>query len=171
MRTTTLIFFRLTASLLFVLAATEAVSQTVRVRWDKSAEKKEYLTYAWLDGTHVKDQQTHRYIVDYVNAQLGINSVFKDESAPDIYVVYHASAESSFEISGGYHYDWKDASAITAASHSAGTLVIDIVDADENQVIWRATATATITGNQKKNRNTVIKAVQKMFADFPPGRR
>jgi hypothetical protein len=161
---------RLAASLLFVLTATEAVSQTVRVRWERSAEKKEYLTYAWLEGTHVQDEQTHRYIVDYVDAQLGINSVFKDENAPDAYVVYHASAKSSFEISGGYHYDWKDAEAITVASHSAGTLVIDIVDAAENRVIWRAIATATITGNQKKNRDKVIKAVQKMFADFPPGR-
>jgi hypothetical protein len=165
-----LAFYRLTASILFCLTATDAVSQTVRVRWDKNAEKKEYLTYAWLEGTHVKDQQTHRYIVDYVDAQLGINGVFKDENAPDAYVVYHASATSAFEISGGYHYDWKDAQAITAVSHSAGTLVIDIVDAAENQVIWRAIATAAITGNQKKNRDTVIKAVQKMFADFPPGR-
>jgi hypothetical protein len=162
---------RLASSLVFLFLATEAVSQTVRVRWDRNAEKKEYLTYAWLDGTHVEDAQTHQFIVDYVDGQLGINGVFKDENDPDIYLVYHASAKNSFEITGGYGYNWKGADTITVASHVAGTLVIDLVDAAENQVIWRGIATATVTGDPKKNRGKVIKAVEKMFANFPPGAR
>jgi hypothetical protein len=45
---------------------------------------------------------------------------------------------------------------------------VDLVDAEENRVVWRAIATATVTGNPKKVRGRIPAVVQRMFADFPP---
>jgi hypothetical protein len=159
----------LTVLVVILLAATQAMAQTVRVQWERTTDFDKYQTYAWLDGTRVKDDHSHRFIVDYVDGQL--NSVFKDENEPDLYVVYHAAAEGSFEITGGYGRDWKGADAVTVNSHVAGTLVVDLVDAAENQLVWRGIASATVSSSSKKNRETVLKAVEKMFADFPPGTR
>ena len=168
MRTKPVTSLRLTLLVVILLAATQAMSQTVRVRWERNTDFEKYQTYTWLDGTRVKDETSHRFIVEYVDGQLGINSVFKDENEPDLYAVYHASAEGTFEITGGYGSDWKGAEAVTANSHLAGTLVVDLVDAAENQLVWRGIATATVSNNPKKNRETIRKAVEKMFADFPP---
>jgi hypothetical protein len=162
---------RLTLMVVILLAATQAMSQTVRVRWEPTTDFDKYQTYAWLEGTRVKDAHSHRFIVEYVDGQLGVNSVFKDENEPDLYAVYHAAAEGSFEITGGYGSDWKGANAITVNNHVAGTLVVDLVDAAENQLVWRGIATATVSSERKKNQDTIRKAVEKMFADFPPGTR
>ncbi len=46
--------------------------------------------------------------------------------------------------------------------------MVDLVDAEENRVVWRAIATATVSGNPKKARGRIPSIIQKMFADFPP---
>ena len=53
--------------------------------------------------------------------------------------------------------------------HIGEILVVDLVDAAENQVVWRGIATATVSSNPKKNQDTIRKAVEQMFATFPPG--
>lgn len=144
-------------------------AQTVRVRWDRGTDYSTYETYQWLDGSMADvNPQTHRVIVDAVDAQMSINGVFLEELEPDLYAVYYASAESSFSIDGGYQTDWTDSGAVKIESHTAGTLVVDLVDVEANRVVWRAIATATITQDESKNRRIVQEAMKKMFANFPP---
>ena len=113
-------------------------------------------------------QCSHAGVVDAINAQMSINGIFTDELEADLYAVYHASAESSFGIEGGYQTDWTDSGAIKIGTHTAGTLVVDLVDAAENRVVWRGIATASVSRDPSKNRRTVQEAMRKMFVDFPP---
>ncbi len=154
--------------LALVLSGADGLAQTYRVRWERGTDFEKYKTYAWLDGTKVYDETSHSYIVQFIADRLGINGIFMDENDPDLYVVYHASAEGELKITGGYSSSWRDADAVTVNSYLAGTLVIDLVDDAEDQLIWRATASATVSPDPKKNRGTVRKALEKMFADFPP---
>jgi hypothetical protein len=160
-------------TVLLALAAGLASGQppTVRVQWERGTDFSKYQTYAWLEGTRALDDEADALIVNTVDGQLGVNGIFPDEAEPDLYVVYHASRDESFEVTGGYRLDWKDARAVTANSHVAGTLVIDLVDAEENQLVWRGVATASITQDRRKDRKTVVDAMEKMFAKFPPGAR
>ena len=155
------------ASLTLMVVAVEA--QTTRVQWQRGTDFTKYQTYAWTEGTHVDDDANHRVIMEYVDAQLGINGIFTDEEEPDLYVAYHASATQNFQLSGGYSHDWSGTSPITAKDYLSGTLVVDLIDAKGGNVIWRATATASVVDDPAKNRGTVEKALEKMFADFPPG--
>ena len=84
------------------------------------------------------------------------------------YVVYHASAESSFGIQGGYQTDWTNSNAIKIETHTAGTLVVDLVDAAENRVVWRGIATGSVSTDPSKNRKIIQEAMRKMFDNFPP---
>ena len=151
-----------------LLGANAAVAQTVRVRWERTVDFSRYQSYAWLEGARALDDQAHRLVVDSTDATLSVAGIFKDEFEPDLYVAYYVSVDESFQITGGYRRDWNDAQAVTVETHSAGTLVIDLVDAAENQIVWQASATATLTNNMKKNRDKVRDALSKMFADFPP---
>lgn len=159
-------FLPIAALILWVVGAE---AQTTRVQWQRGTDFTQYQTYAWTEGTHVEDDTNHRVIMEYVDAQLGINGIFTDEEEPDLHVAYHASATDDFEFSTGYSHDWRGAGAITARNYLSGTLVIDLIDAKEGHVVWRATAAATVVNDPKKNRATVEKALEKMFADFPPG--
>jgi hypothetical protein len=158
---------RMTILLLSVLAQ----GPSVRVQWERGTDFSKYQTYAWIEGTRALDDEADAIIVQAVDDQLGINGIFLDEAEPDLHVVYHAARDESFEITGGYRLDWKDTRAVTANSHVAGTLVIDLVDVEENQLVWRAIATASITQDRNKDRKTVVDALEKMFAKFPPGTR
>jgi len=156
----------------FLLLRLSAAAQTVRVNWEKTTDFTKYKTYSWLEGTHddVTDA-TDQLIVNFINSQLGVNHIFQDDFEPDLYVTYHGSREETFEIGGGYRADWTQSGAVTVDSHVAGTLVVDFVDAEDNQLVWRAVAAATIDRNPKKNRKTVEEVLRKMFVSFPPAPR
>ncbi|HXV60957.1 MAG TPA: DUF4136 domain-containing protein [Vicinamibacteria bacterium] len=151
-----------------LIGATTATAQTVRVRWERTVDFSRYQSYMWIEGARALDDQAHRLVVDSTDATLAVAGIFKDEFEPDLYVTYYASVDESFQISGGYRRDWNDARAVTVETHAAGTLVIDLVDAAENQLVWQASATAALTNDMKKNRDKVREALSKMFADFPP---
>jgi len=156
------------AALLTALFASDSQAQTVRVQWDRKVDFSAYQSFSWLEGTAAVDPDVNQLIADTIENELSVRGIFPDENEPDLHVVYHASAREEFQVGGGYRRDWTDSGAVTVDSHLAGTLVVDLVDAEENRVVWRAIATATVSGNPKKARGRIPSVIQKMFADFPP---
>jgi hypothetical protein len=156
------------AALLLALFAFESQAQTVRVQWDRKVDFSTYQSFSWLEGTTAVDPEVNQLISETIENELSVRGIFPDEDQPGLHVVYHASAREEFQVGGGYRRDWTDSGAVTVDSHLAGTLVVDLVDAEENRVVWRAIATATVSGNPKKARGRIPSIIQKMFADFPP---
>ena len=50
-----------------------------------------------------------------------------------------------------------------------GTLVVDLYDAHTRQMVWRGVATDSVSDKPQKNTPRINKALQKMFAKYPPG--
>jgi hypothetical protein len=61
-------------------------------------------------------------------------------------------------------------SSTTVSKIPVGTLIVDLVDAKENQLKWRGTATKTLdaTATAEERDKNVNAAVEKMFAGYPP---
>jgi hypothetical protein len=59
-------------------------------------------------------------------------------------------------------------STTTVDTYKVGTLVIDLFDASTKKLIWRGSASDTLSDKSDKNIKTLDKAVQKMFDRFPP---
>lgn len=156
------------AALLLALFASESQAQTIRVQWDRKVDFSAYQSFAWIEGTAAVDPEVNQLISETIENELSVRGIFPDEDEPDLQVVFYASAREEFQVEGGYRRDWTDSCAVTVDSHLAGTLVVDLVDAKENRVVWRAIATATVSGNPKKARSRIPSIIQKMFADFPP---
>jgi hypothetical protein len=155
-------------ALVAALRAEPAGAQTVRVQWERGADFSKYQTFAWVEGQQALDPEVDRLIRETVENQLSVDGIFPDEAEPDLEVAYYASAKDELDVKGGYRGDWKESGTVTVNRYRAGTLVIDLVDAAENRLLWRASASATITGDPKKSRSRIPQVVQKMFADFPP---
>ena len=49
-----------------------------------------------------------------------------------------------------------------------GTLVVEISDVKQKDLLWRGSATDTITDNSNKNINNLDNAVAKLFKGYPP---
>lgn len=151
------------------LVSAVALAQRVQVKWERGTDFTKYQTYTWDDEpVDDVDNLIDDLIVSHVAGVMSINGIFKDDYEPDLFITYHGSAEESFGIEGKYRSDWKAPGAITIESHREGTLVIDLVDVAENQVVWRGIAGGTIQREASKNRNLVANALTKMFDSFPP---
>jgi Domain of unknown function (DUF4136)/Protein of unknown function (DUF2950) len=161
---------RTTAVLVLASSSLLVGAPTVRVQWDRGADFSRYQTFHWVEGQPALDPEVDRMIRETVDNELSVDGIFPDEAEPGLQVSYYASAKEEVAVTGGYSADWTQSGAVTMSHYLAGTLVIDVVDAAENRLLWRATATATVTGDRKKSRSRIPQVVKKMFADFPPSK-
>jgi hypothetical protein len=53
--------------------------------------------------------------------------------------------------------------------YTVGTLVVDIFDAKNKQLVFRGVAQDEISDKAEKNAKKMKKVKEKMFKDFPPG--
>jgi len=47
------------------------------------------------------------------------------------------------------------------------SLVVDLVDASNNEIVWRGVATAVLSDKPKNNERKLNKAIRKMFKKYP----
>jgi hypothetical protein len=59
--------------------------------------------------------------------------------------------------------------ATTTVDHyKVGTLLVELFDGHSKNLIWRGSASNTLSSNADKNIKSLDKNVQKMFEHFPP---
>lgn len=93
---------------------------------------------------------------------------------PDLLIHYHASINRRLDVnradhSRGYCYD-EDCRA-RVIEYEAGTLVLDIVDARTNRVIWRGWAQHSVEGvlgHPERMARKIDEAVRRMLERLPP---
>jgi Domain of unknown function (DUF4136) len=49
-------------------------------------------------------------------------------------------------------------------------LIVEIVDARQNQLLWRGDATDSLSHKPEKNDRRLRRAVEKLFSNYPYGR-
>ena len=161
------------------LAACSSI--TTSADYDKAANFSQYHTYAWKDTDQKQNELVENRIKASVDGQLGAKGLRKVDSNPDLWVVAHVRLSEQTQIntydSGwGYGYGWRGGyggggmSSTTVQKIPVGNLIIDLVDAKENQLKWRGTASKTLDPSASVDKKTqnVNEAVAKMFAEYPP---
>ena len=107
---------------------------------------------------------------------------------PDFLVGYHAAVKDKKDVrtintsygygSGwGWKYDdryrpygWTGAPETFVYEYEEGSLIIDIVKPESNELIWRGSAQAEVdeSASREKREKRINKAVERIFAQFPP---
>jgi hypothetical protein len=156
--------------------STIVLAQSVAVDFDKPADFSRFRTYAWVAATNVPDELNHKRILRAVEDQLIAKGLAKVDvqNGPDLLVAYHASFERDLQITGyggGLPYRFGGGSmSARAETIVKGTVVIDLVDAVSQAIVWRATATSDIdvaAKAEKRDRN-ISRTAEKMFKNYPP---
>ncbi|HTF63084.1 MAG TPA: DUF4136 domain-containing protein [Edaphobacter sp.] len=135
-----------------------------------------YHTYKWVTiaGATPPNQIVDAQIKSAVDSQLATKGLTKtDGDKADLYIGYQLSVDQEKQWNayntGGVRWGGGMATA-TSSNISVGTLVLDMYDPSNKQLVWSGRATKTIDpGNsQEKKQKNLDKAMQKLLKDFPP---
>jgi hypothetical protein len=94
---------------------------------------------------------------------------FEKATSPDLLIHYHASVTQDIYISGGERRDG-DCEGCRPEVYDAGTLLIDLVDARTNRLVWRGWAKSSIDGvidNQDWMEQRIDEAVARILEKLP----
>jgi len=147
----------------------------VNTDFDPAASFPSYKTYSWREGTKLPNPLSEQRLIAAVDAQLKAKGLTRVDSAGDISVTYHASADKQLDVqtfqTGGYYGCWGGCMGTSSTSVkpvTVGTVIVDIVDTKTNKMVWRGTGTDTVSGDASENAQKINDAVEEMFKNYPP---
>lgn len=97
------------------------------------------------------------------------------QESADLLIHYHANISRRIDVNQldrDYGYCYDETCGALVFEYEAGTLVLDIVDAKTNRLIWRGWAqhgVRDVVDNERRMADTINKAVKRMLARFPNG--
>ena len=141
----------------------------------------QYSTYAWgpADALPTGDPRLDQnpYFQDYVQGavekQMAARGMLASTAeTPDLLLHYHASIDTRIDVSRS-EQEYERCQGVDCSSwverYEAGTLVLDVVDARTNRLIWRGWAQDSVEAFENRDRmgQKVAEAVRRMMATFP----
>jgi hypothetical protein len=151
------------------------IAQEVHTDHDKKASFSQYKTYYW-EKVQTTNPLWQQRITDAVDKDLQAKGWQKVQSGGDVALTAVGSTKTEQEYQTFYtglgpRWYWRGFGpdvTTTVQTYRVGMLVLDMYDAKTNRLIWRGTASDTLSSKPEKNENTLDKAVDKMFEKFPP---
>jgi hypothetical protein len=163
----------------------------VRTDFDQLASFRDFRTFAWIENEAesqgdpaVSSPLTARRIQNAVDSELircGYHRV--DAGTPDFYIASSITSSRRTDITStgdpygqryymGYRSSRYHGMGVDVQSSHwiESTIVLDVIDAITNEVVWRGWATSDLDANPSPDRVSyyVERAVEKILEDFPP---
>jgi hypothetical protein len=157
-----------------------ASAQQVKTDYDRSANFALYKTYSW-EHIETKDPLNVDRIKHAVNAVLAARGRTLVDSGADVAVVAMEITRDQQTLNTFYDglgggWGWRrfggggfGEATTTTDTYKVGTVVVDLFDTKNKQLIWRGSASDTLSDNSDKNIKNLNESVDKMFKHFPPG--
>lgn len=148
----------------------------------------QYRTYSWLPKPQGKDIRVYNDVFEArvkqaVDRELQSRGYRLVEQNPDFKVGWHGAIDEKLDVGTmnayyGYGWDpWYSPYYVGAAvpqtyvrEYEEGTLILDVVDAGSNKLVWRGTAQAELSthASAEHRQKRLDEAVNKILKDFPP---
>lgn len=162
----------------------------VQTDYNPSADFSRLQTFAWLPisppptGDHRADSailagRVRRAVSADLKAK-GYREVPAD-AGPDFYVAYQAAIDQKIDVrstpayygyGGWWGYPVAMGSTTTVNQYETGTLILDIVDRERDDLIWRGSGQARLRKNDTRTSaerdQAMTETVTAILADFPP---
>jgi hypothetical protein len=171
-----------------LLYATVTFAQQVKTDYDRGTDFSQIKTYSW-EKVQTQDQLLVNRIKQAVNAALASKGLTPVDSGGDVAIVAmemnkdHQTVNTWYDGLGGFGgfgggWRWGGGfggmgelgeSTSSVEHYQVGTLVVDMFNAKTKNLIWRGSASDTLSSKSAKNIKDLDKGVQKMFDHFPPG--
>ncbi len=171
---------------LFTLFAAGAIalvgcgSMTVSSHIERGADFDVYRTYDWgpPDGLPTGDPRldNNAFFQDYVQGavekQLAMKGLERGASgSADLLVHYHANVTQRIDVDAtDRQYGYASSYEPHVVDFEQGTLVVDVIDARTNKLVWRGWAQDSVAGvidDQDRLDRQTERGVTRMFERFP----
>jgi hypothetical protein len=165
---------------MMLLFAGKLSAQQVKTDFDRATNFGQYKTYSW-EQVKTKDALDVDRIKAAVNAALAAKGWTQVDSGGDVSIIAveitrNQQTLNTFYDGFGGGWGWRrfggggfGEATTTTDTYKVGTVVVDLFDTKTKQLIWRGSASDTLSNNSDKNIKNLDKSVEKMFKNFPPG--
>jgi uncharacterized protein DUF4136 len=170
------------AAVMLISGATVSRAQDVKTDFDPGTNFSTLKTYYWAKSDPVPGNDLmNQRVVAAVDHWLTVKGWTKaPEERADVAVAVSVSTKQSTSVEtlyngmAGWGYRGWGAgmgSATTMVNtYTDGTMLVDLFDAKTKKLVWRGTATGTVSNDPRKNAEKIQKVTEKMFKKkFPPG--
>ena len=166
--------------LVLLLAAAPALAGDVYVDYDPSADFTKYKTFKWVDtpGTSLEyhNKLIHSRVKNYIEHLITEAGMVEAKEDPDLTITYHASSQEELSLDvAAYGYSWGASFmwdpywggaagvSTTVRSYGVGTFMIDIVEADTKNLVWRGSVTGIVVPEDpRKVEKKIYKSIDKI---------
>jgi hypothetical protein len=170
-------------TLIGILILGAACSNRIKVNsdYDRDVNLKLYKSYSWLPAKEIEDKNnplvynelTDKRIKKAVDLQFQIKGIALNVVDPDLRVHYHIVIDNKSAVrtsAYGYYYSpYWTRSHMDVYRYREGTLIIDLMDAKNNNLVWRGWGVSVLNDNDLTMEEEEINdAVYRILKEFPP---
>lgn len=169
----------LAAAGVLAIGTAGCVTMTVSSHLDRGVDFSQFRTWDWgqADALPTGDPRldNNPFFIDHLQGALekafarhGLERVAAGAPA-DLLVHYHASINQRFQVNDPVNCVPGDCQA-NVVEYEQGTLVIDVMDAKTQKIVWRGWSQDSVQGildNQDRMEHQINEAVAKMMKRFP----
>ena len=162
----------LTPILLFLIYSCSSVS--VSTDYDMDFNFKDLKTYNFEKKSESKErkyQLINKKVEKYISLDLVGKGYSLNTIEPDFEVAFYTEAKDKVDITrrvhrvGRWRGFWRD--NVFVNKYKEGMIVIDIIDAKTDELVWRGWGTG-IRGNRDDINKIIKEAIIEILLDFPP---
>jgi hypothetical protein len=171
------------AILAFLSVAAAAVfacsTLSTNADYDPATDFSRYKTWDLKDDGSINNPLLAKRIETAVGGELAKKGMTRSASNPDLWVAVHGRLSKQTQIhtyDSGWGYGWRWGGGMQTSTVSevpVGTLIVDLVDANRKELVWRGTASDTLdpeASPEKKEKN-LQEAMAKLLANYPPAKK
>lgn len=147
--------------------------------YDTRVDFSQLRTFDWMpeQPVTIPDPRREQAVRDEFVAALEARGFKKVSHDADFLLVMYAGAEARLQVDAfGYGYGPRStfwgptAGWVEANVYRDGTLILDVVNPETDELAWRGTAQGVLDAsmNPQQRRELVAKAIDKMLKKFPP---
>ena len=163
--------------LLAPLAACSSVA--VDTQHDPGVDFSNYRTWDWLPTSEMRapDPMAQNPFVDKliraeVESGLAARGFPREPEDPEFLVTFITGVKDRLNVTHwGYGYGgrWGPSGGTTVSTYREGTLILDFIDTERREVIWRGSAQAVVQDPEVGKQN-VREGIARMLDHFPPAK-
>jgi hypothetical protein len=156
-----------------MLMSVAALAQQVKTDYDRNASFTHYKTYSW-SSVKTKDPLLVDRIKSAVNSTLTAKGLTQVDSGGDLTInameitKNQQTLNTFYDGFGGRRFGGFGDATTTTETYKVGTLVVDLVDTQSKELVWRGSSSDMLSNKSDKNIKNLNKGVEKMFKHFPP---
>jgi Domain of unknown function (DUF4136) len=164
--------FLLSFVVLLVLTSV-AFSREIKVDYDHHANFSQYKTYSW-GKVETQNPLWDDRIKEAIDRELAKKGWTEVASGGDVTVMAigttrdQPTLQTFYDGFPGWRWGGFGEATTLVEHYEVGTLIIDIFDSRDKQLIWRGSASDTLPDKPDKAIKDLQKSVDKMFDNFPP---